>query len=192
MQRLIDKERNPQYSGRLKATEQAKKQRLEKIRYLRQEGIKEIGSLKEKELFLAGVGLYWGEGYRSQEKIGFTSSDEKIAEFIIKWFQKFLDVDNSDFILRVSINESHKDRAKAITKYWSKITGVPLNQFTKTSFIKTKQKKIYSNPENYYGTLRIIVRKSSAAHRKFMGWIEGLYQNSIDRTEKKLHHPVFN
>lgn len=176
-QRLINKERSPSYKGRLMAAERAKKQRLEKIKYFRNKGIEETGVLKNKDIFNVGLGLYWGEGYRSQEKIGFTSSDKKIIRFIMIWFRKILNFKKADFILRVSINMIHKKRIKEIEDYWSKITNISLQQFTKTSFIKSKQNKIYANPENHYGTLRITIKKSTDKHRLLMGWLEGLYKN---------------
>lgn len=176
-QRLINKERNPSYKSRLLATERAKKQRLEKIKYFKNKGIEEIGSLKNKEIFIAGLGLYWGEGYRSQEKIGFTSKDEKIIRFMMFWFEKILNIKKQDFILRISVNTVYKKREKAMKDCWSKITGIHSQQFTKTSFIKSKQNKIYENSENYYGTLRITIRKSTDKHRLLMGWLDGLYKN---------------
>lgn len=176
-ERLINKERSPSYKARLLATQRAKKQRLEKIKHFKNKGIKEIGILKNKEIFIAGLGLYWGEGYRSQEKIGFTSKDEKIIRFMMFWFQKILGIKKPGFILRVSINIIHKKREMAIKNYWSKMTEISPQQFTKTSFIRSKQKKVYENSENHYGTLRITIRKSTDKHRLLMGWLEGLYKN---------------
>lgn len=176
-EKLTARQESRSYAGRLKAVERLKRERIENTRQLKNKGVKEIGKLSDKEIFLAGIGLYWGEGYRSHEKIGFTSKDEKIVKFIIVWFKKFLNAKTSDFILRVSINNTRKNRVKKVERYWSLITGIPLNQFTKPSFIKTKQKKIYSKPEDYYGTLRITIRRSTNIHRKFMGWIDGLYNN---------------
>lgn len=174
--RLIAKERSPSYAGRMQAAERAKKIRLGLVEKLKLDGIKEIGTLTDREFFFTGIGLYWGEGYRSQEMVGFTSKDEKIIRFMMVWFKKFLKLNNGDFILRISINENHKERLNLITDYWIKITGIPRTQFTKPSFIKAVQNKIYEYPEKYFGTLRITVRKSRNMHRKFMGWIEGLYK----------------
>lgn len=174
---LIKNQKSRTYAGRLKSAENLKKKRIEITKRLKEEGIKNMGKLTEKELFLAGIGLYWGEGYRSHEMIGFTSKDDQIISFIIDWFKRFLKIKNHDFILRVSINNIHKKRIRETEKHWSKLTGIPLKQFTKPSFIKTKQRKIYFSNNKYYGTLRITVRKSRNMHRKFMGWIAGLYKN---------------
>ncbi|MFQ5661808.1 MAG: hypothetical protein ACE5F2_00965 [Candidatus Paceibacteria bacterium] len=174
---LVSRQNSRSYAGRLKAVERLKKQRIDVTEKLKDEGRKEIKKLNNREFFMAGIGLYWGEGYRKHETVGFTSKDEKIIKFIIPWFKKFLKIKTQDFILRVSINKSHKDRTKEIENYWSLVTKIPIKQFTKASLVKPKQKKVYELPNNYYGTLRITIRKSRAKHRKFMGWIEGLYKN---------------
>ena len=180
--RLISKERSPSYAGRMLAAERAKLGRLMLIKQLKREGVGDIGKITDREFFLSGIGLYWGEGYRSQEMVGFTSKDAQIIKFIMAWFKKFLNIGNKDFILRISLNNNHKNRIKAVTGYWERSTGIPCLQFTKTSLIKTAQNKIYEKPENYYGTLRITVRKSRNMHRKLMGWIEGLYKSVVSWT----------
>lgn len=175
---LVKHQKDRAYAGRLKSAEILKSKRVKITKKLKEAGIEEIGKLTKKEIFLAGIGLYWGEGYRSQERVGFTSRDWKIIKFIIGWFERFFDAKRSDFILRISVNKEHRDRIKKIEKYWSQMTGIPLSQFTKPSFIKASRKKVYFSRENYYGTLRIVLRKSCLKHRKLMGWIEGLYRNT--------------
>lgn len=177
--RLIAKERSPSYKGRLLAAEKLKRERIQKIKLLKNEGIREIGTMNDREFFFAGLGLYWGEGYRSQEQIGFTSKDEKIVKFILPWFKKFFGINNADFIFRITISENCQKQTNEIEKYWTQLTKTSLRQFTKHSFIKTPHKKKYERPEDYYGTLRITIRKSRTAHRKLMGWLEGLSVNKI-------------
>lgn len=174
---LARRQINRSYAGRLKSAEKLKKQRKELTKRLKLEGIDEMGKLTDKELFLAGIGLYWGEGYRSSEVVGFTSKDSKIMKFMIFWFKKFINAKKTDFILRVSVNLDHKKRIDDIEKYWSQTLNVSRKQFIKPSFLKAKQKKFYPDSNNYFGTLRIIVRRSCSRHRKLMGWIEGLFKN---------------
>jgi hypothetical protein len=174
---LVKNQKSRSYAGRLKSAEKLRKNRIKITRELKKIGAKEIGKLSDREFFMAGIGLYWGEGYRSHEMVGFTSKDEEIIKFIIAWFKRFLKIKNSDLILRVSINKIYKNRINLAQNYWYKITGIPLSQFTKPSIIKSKLNKIYFSNKNYYGTLRITVRRSRNMHRKMMGWIDGLYKN---------------
>ena len=61
-----------------------------------------------------------------------------------------------------------------IKDYWSKITGISLSQFRKTSWKKTKNKKVYLNFANHYGTLEVKVLKGSGVYYKILGLIYGL------------------
>lgn len=177
LKRLWKKQQDASYRGRLKVTEKKKQERLNEIIRLCQEGIKEIGSLTKRDFFIAGVGLYWGEGFKKYGQTGFVSSSPELALFMINWFKKICGIKNDEFVLRVGINEAHAKRIKIVEHYWSKLTGIPLSQFTKTSLKKVKNKKIYENFNNHYGTLRVLVRRSTKLQRKINGWIEGLYKN---------------
>lgn len=174
IQRLAEKQLSGSYKGRLISVEKKRKKRLAEIEYFKIEGIKKIGKLNMREMLLTGLGIYWGEGDKSSSNVALTSSSPKIILFMLKWFKKICEISKKDFTLRIGLNESHKHRTKKVEKFWSVLTKLPLNQFTKTTLIKTKNKKIYSNPNQYYGTLRISIRRSTCLRRKILGWIEGL------------------
>ena len=67
-------------------------------------------------------------------------------------------------------------RVKEVEEYQSKITGISLSQFTKTTLIKAKTKRVYPNFNNHYGNLRVLVLKGTKLRRKINGWIEGLIE----------------
>jgi len=76
--------------------------------------------------------------------------------------------------LRVSINHIHRNREADILAYWSGLVGVSQNQFTKTSYVKSTSKKIYRNPEDHFGTLRVKVRRGTNLRRRVMGALHRL------------------
>lgn len=137
---------------------------------------KEIKNLSKNELFLTGLSLYWAEGFKSkkEKQVGICNSDPKMIKFILNWFKKSLDISNQDFLLRAEFNIAHKSRKEEIEAYWSKLTGIPRVQFHKPYFQKAKQIRDYSNKGEYFGLLRIRIRKSSILLVKLRGWIEGL------------------
>lgn len=175
------------YKGRLKGAETQKQKRLKEIELLRQEGIKEVSKLSEREFFVAGIALYWGEGLKTGGITGLVNSDPKVILFMIEWFKKYCKVSNCDFICRVGINVSHKKRVKEVEKYWSAVTQIPLSQFTKTGLYKSVSKKIYENHNEHFGTLRIKVKKGSKLQRKILGWIEGLYLGGVAQLVRARH-----
>lgn len=136
-------------------------------------GVNDVGkTLSKRDLFLSGLSLYWGEGYKKgNNELGFTNSDPAIIKFIIKWLKEIYNIQNSDFILRVSLNETHRDRINTVEKFWSELTSIPHHQFTKISIIQTSAKKEYKNRESHYGTLRIKVRKGSKLRKRILASI---------------------
>ena len=155
----------------------------EKKRTLRKEnelesasiGAKKTGTLSKRDIYCIGLGLYWGEGYkRGSQEFGFTNSDAAMVKFYIKWLEITFSVKLHDLILRVSVNDSHKQRADLIVKYWSRTLSVPESQFTKTSLIKTRAKKVYQNYHEHMGTLRIKVRRGTSMRREVLGAINSI------------------
>ena len=176
IRKLVERQRLRGYEGRLKFSEKIRKRRIKEAMELRKEGLKEIGKLSKRDFFIAGVAIYWCEGYTSSssEKVNFTNSDPKMLLFMLEWFKKICNVENKRFSVQITINQIHRPRIAQIEEYWSKLLGIPKPQFTKTVLIKTKPKKIYRNFENYYGTVKINVKQPTKLRRKIEGWIEGL------------------
>jgi hypothetical protein len=165
---------DPFYGNRLKNIQLQKQKRLDKIRSLREEGILNIGNLSDRELFLTGVALYWAEGFKKDSQAGFANTDPAMAKFFLKWITQVCRFTLKDLSLRVTVNIDHKERIEEIQNYWSSILNVPTDQFQKPFYQNVKWKKVYENPNEYYGVIRIKVRRSTDFLRKVHGWIEGL------------------
>ncbi len=166
--------RDPNYGKRLENSTKQRKIKEEKIDRLLKEGTGEIGHLSKRELFLVGVALYWAEGFKKDTQVGFANSNLGMIKLYLKWLQECCGVKLEDLIFRVTLNISHKDRTDAVQEYWSKSIGIPLAVFRKPFYQKFVWKKSYENPNEYYGVLRIKVRRSIDFLRKIHGWIEGL------------------
>lgn len=165
----------------LYAAERIRKKRIELTKQLFNTGIKEIGKISGRELFLIGTALYWAEGYRKGDgEFGFTNSDPKMIKVIIRWLEEQCEINRDRVHLRLCINAIHKKRVKEINDFWSRATRIPLSQFSKPTLINCKNTKIYNESSNYFGTLRIKVYKSTNLKRKVMGWIEGVILNSVN------------
>ena len=174
--RLDEKQLKGGYRGRLKGAKTQRKRYLEKVERLENEAFNQIKKLSRKDILIAGTALYWGEGNRKWHISGFGNSDPEMIKFIIFWFKEILNISKDRLSLHVGINQIHKNRIKKVEKYWSQITGIPKSQFTKTTLRKTKNKKIYENHNDYYGTLHIRIRRSSDLQHKIHGLIKALAQ----------------
>jgi len=178
--RLVKKQKSGSCKGRMIAGEKLRKARIRETELMKEEGIKEIGKLNKRDLFIGGLGMYWSEGetHSSNEQVSFTNSDPRMILFMLKWFKEICKIPKDKFSLQIRVNEVHKNRIKEIENYWAKLTKIPSGQFTKTILIKAKSKKNYPNPEVYFGTLRILIHQSARLRRKISGWIEGLVKYS--------------
>mgnify|MGYP005859670993 CR=1 FL=1 len=109
--------------------------------YLRQKpsfNLKKNLNREEEKLKIAGIMLYWAEGakkmrsYNGQTRggtIDFSNSDPKMIQLFLKFLREICGVDESR--LRVKLYCYANQDINLIKKYWSKITGIPLKQFTK-------------------------------------------------------------
>ena len=154
------------------------KQKREKIsKAAIEEGTRKLSKLTKREFLIAGLSLYWGEGCKKKHGLEFCNSDPKMVKFLIDWLKRCFEVPSSSIYCRVGVNIIHKDREERIRNYWADITGIPLNQFTKTTFKLVNNKKVYSNFEQHFGTLTVRVAKPGILYNKVLGLIEGMYIN---------------
>lgn len=163
------------YKGRMKFLEKVRSARKAETERLYKKGIEKISKLNKRDLLIAGTALYWAEGTKtmSTEQIGFSNSSPKMILWMLKWFGEIFGITKDRFVLQIRINQIHKNRVKEVEHYWSKITRISLNQFTKTILIRTVSKKVYFE-NNHYGTVRISVRRGTQIRREILGLIEGL------------------
>ncbi|OGI27083.1 MAG: hypothetical protein A2359_02260 [Candidatus Moranbacteria bacterium RIFOXYB1_FULL_43_19] len=173
-QKLHTKMIRGSYKGRMVGAKLQKEKKRKRIEECLRKARKDIYALRKRELFIAGLALYWGEGSKSSSGVRFHNSDPAAIQFAMNWFRKSLKVERERFLMYVNINEIHKARLREVVKYWSKITKVSASQFRKPILIKAKNKKFYENFSHHYGTLSIRIAKSSDLLYQILGWIEAL------------------
>lgn len=161
------------YAGRMIGAKMQHDRKQKKIREFQISGLKEVGTISNRDLLMVGIGLYLGEGNKGGNTAQIVNSNTQIILCAIKWLSLF-GVTPNDLHCHVLINEMHKSRIEAIQKQWSTITKIPLSQFNKAVFIQSQHKKIYENNDNYLGTLVLRVYKSSNLQYKILGLLEGL------------------
>lgn len=177
IEQLQKRRTDPFYGKKLEYFLRKKKEFEQKVLALKQEGIKEIGLLSKKEIFLIGVALYWAEGFKKDHQIGFANIDVRMIRFFLFWLKANFQVTDEDLIVRVTANESYRGSIGELEEYWARELNLSRNQFSKPFFQKTQWKKQYENPKQYHGVLRIKVRKSVNFLRKMYGYIEGIGNN---------------
>lgn len=85
----------------------------------------------DKELQTIGVMLYWAEGYKTEKASGidFANSDPLMIAAFIDFLRTLYQVDEARF--RVLLYCHKNQDVEVLKRYWSRVTKVPLSQFTK-------------------------------------------------------------
>lgn len=177
IEQLQKQAKDPYYGKRLDNVLKQQRIRKEKTRRLKREGRELINEISKRELLLIGTALYWAEGYKKDSQAGLGSSDPIMILMIVKWLKECFGYKLDDLMFRVTVNEAHEYRIDSIVNYWANLLEVGRDKFHKPFYQRVKWKKVYENPEKYYGVLRIRVRKSVDFLRKIHGMIEGLKMN---------------
>ncbi len=101
----------------------------ERARALRAEGRERIGRLSERVFLVAGAALYAGEGNKTDGAVGFANSDPRMIAFFCAWLRRGFEVDESRLRVKLYLHDGlDLDHAPA---FWSRLTCIPLSQFTK-------------------------------------------------------------
>lgn len=181
--RLIKNKKIGQKKGSLIAAENKRQKRLQNIETIRKIAEKEIGTLVNREKFLAGIALYAAEGIKMDGKGGFSNADPKLIQFMTKWFNSFAEIPISKLRGRIWLHEGlSENNAKT---FWSDITGIPTDQFIKTYFTKRKadSKRVRKNIHQY--GIFAITFHDAAIHRKIMGWISAVFNAKISNVDPR-------
>jgi len=173
--KLLNKKLEGARKGSIKISQIKKEQKEKKIQRIKQEVNKEFQTPTSYEIKLIGAMLYWGEGSKSRGVgVNISNSDPKLIKFMIYWLKEICKVPPEKIKARLNIHADQNDNK--IKKYWSNITGIPLDSFGK-SYIKPEgtghRKNILHN-----GVIRIGIGDENLRHR-IMTWIKTLHQYQL-------------
>jgi len=175
-QRLTEKK----LASALRGSKRKKEIRIALTDEVKGKAEKEIGNLTERELWLIGIALYWGEGSKEKENrpgspVKFSNSDPDMIRIFLKWLLEIVKVPKEKVYPEIYIHENHKNRIDTVIDYWASNTSFSKSEFNHIYFkknkINTKRKNI---GDSYYGLLRICVKTSSTLNRTIVGWIQGI------------------
>jgi|SRR3989344_126779 len=88
---------------------------------------KDISKLSNREILIAGLFLYWGEGSKSERyTCGFSNTDPSMVRFFLKWLRLF-NIENEKLHITLQLY-SDMDVNKEI-KFWSHELDLPTSCF---------------------------------------------------------------
>lgn len=98
-------------------------------------------TLSKREIELAGIFLYWGEGNkRLNGPISLNNTDPQVLKFTLFWLYKGLGIDKSK--IKVYLHLYNDMDVKKEISYWSQELHMPIGQFTKPYIKESKRSEI--------------------------------------------------
>lgn len=170
----------PLSEGRIRELRDWNAQRIEHYRETRrrtrdtlltniyEEEKKKILPLSKRDLFIAGLFLYWGEGSKTKiSETRLTNTDPSMIRAFIRWVTEILGVERSGISVRLYL---YRDmNVKSETHFWAQEIGLPIRQFRTPSIKETNRSGLsYKNGFNH-GTCHIMLSNAIVSKKVHMG-----------------------
>lgn len=134
--------------------ESMKRKREEKFQQVVLEQKKAIGKIDKKNLYIAGVFLYWGEGQKGSSSASLSNTDPSVMKFYLLWVEKCFGLKRTDPKVRIYLHlYSDMDFMKSMA-YWRDTLRVNESQFAKP-YIKKSTLAALDYKSYGHGTCRI-------------------------------------
>lgn len=137
-------------------------------------GRERIGALSERDLLIAGVALYAGEGSKTDGCVGFANTNAAMVGRFCLWLRTFFAIDEARLRGRIYLHEG-LDLAAA-TAHWSRVTDIPRGQFTQP--YRAAADTTHRLSKHVHGCLTVRYG-CSRTHRSIMGLVRALFAADI-------------
>jgi hypothetical protein len=126
--------------SREKFIETSKSKRLVRLKSILADQEKKLLPLSNRELFLAGIFLYWGEGEKRHGRFSITNTDPRVIKFALVWMTKSLNIPKESIKVRLHIyKDSNIDE---VINFWSQHLELPKDQFRGPYLKKTSRENL--------------------------------------------------
>lgn len=154
-----------------------RKNRLEQ--YLK-EVKQKLMPFKKKELLIAGLFLYWGEGNKaSSHTISINNTDPSVLKFTKYWYLKALDIKEKK--MKISLHLYEDMNILKEINYWSRQLHIPKSQFIRP-YIKENKKSDIDQKGFGHGTCALVVHDTVIKEKILVGIqaVADYYSKKID------------
>jgi len=119
----------------------------------------------EFSLHLAGCMLYWAEGAKKRNTVGFSNSDPAMVRLFMRFLRECFAVDDDRFRLQIHCYLNNGLSQEEVEAYWLAITGLSRKNLTKTQVNKiSKASKQVAKPI-LYGVCRVCLNDTVIVQR---------------------------
>ena len=141
----------------------------------REEAKGEFELFKYDPLFISGIMLYWGEGAKDPKAgVKFTNSDAQMIKFYVQFLIRSCRIPVEKIKAYVLIYPDLEE--KTTRAYWSKMSGLPWENFTKSVMIQGR----HATRRLGWGVCTVTV-SSTYLKQKMLMWIKLLPEELLSR-----------
>lgn len=160
------RDKNPRRIERYIKTCRERKEKLLKQIYNNEKN--EILPFSKRDLFVAGLFLYWGEGGKTQEaQLCLSNTNPTIIKFFIYWLENSLNVKRG--VIKIKLHLYKNMSVEEEIKFWAKILNIKSSQFTKP-YIKITDSRAITYKNGFgHGTCNAIVHNVIFGRKVLMG-----------------------
>ncbi|MEK9132299.1 MAG: hypothetical protein AAB606_01130 [Patescibacteria group bacterium] len=144
------------------------------LRDIEQDCLKEVKAVSKRDLFIAGIMLYAGEGAKHKaphsQRVEFTNADISITQIFVRFLVECCSVQKEDIRLRLFLYEDMNE--EAAKRFWADNLRIPLSQFVP---VQTK-KRVGGLPSRkaQNGTMHVLVYNKRLFQR-IVGWTKAFH-----------------
>lgn len=146
--------KNPKRIEKFRETMRLKHESRLKTTYNKK--LKTILPLTNKELLIAGLFLYWGEGSKTTGNVSINNTDPDVLKFTLFWFCNILKIPKDKIRVYLHLYKD-MDQAGEI-KFWSDNLKIPTSQFSKP-YIKSSNRENLTHKGFGHGTCGLAIHK---------------------------------
>lgn len=137
--------------------------------------------LSERELYFAGLFLYWGEGNKaSRNTISISNTDPNMLKFSLLWMVKSLKIPKK--YIKVALQLYQDMDIRDAINYWSKTLNIPADRFNKP-YIKASLRTSIDQKGFGYGTCNLVAQSTVIKERLLMSTksIADFYSQNVEK-----------
>jgi len=132
-----------------------------------------IGDLTDRDLLLYGIGLYHGEGAKSQG-VRMANTSPVVLLAFVTWLRRFFDIDEQRLRARLYLHAGHD--LDAATRFWSDLLDIPSAAFQAPHRPDPRPGQVGKHPAGCAS----VIYSSASLHRRVMALIEAVSSSSAD------------
>lgn len=130
-----------------------------------------VGGLSDRDRFILGVGLYWGEGSKGRHEVRLTNMDPIMLHGFIRWLA-LLGVPPRELKVRVDVSPSHDKGSTA--KWWAGNLAVDISQVVVYQRVSPTSKHKTTRPD-YHGVASVSLN-NTVVQSRILGMLSAVSQ----------------